>query len=173
MGTVRIPLHSRKYPGLYAIVDEEDAELVSQFRWRPYKSRYGHDLFYAFTNRRMDTRLTDNMLMHRLVMGLSKHDPDVDHVDGDGLNNSKSNLRTCTVSQNQANRHTLRADKSSVFRGVTWHKQISKWQAQVKVNGRSLYLGCFESEVDAAIAYNKAALQHFGEFARLNDVESA
>ena len=162
---VRIPLHSRKHPGLYAIVDEADAELVSQYRWHPEVKKH---LTYAWAtispkpNRRV-------AFMHRLILGLGPGDPDVDHKDGDGLNNTRSNIRACSDSENQANRHRLQA-ATSRYRGVTWHKGLQKWQAQIKVMGTNIYLGVFDSEDVAALVYNDAAIKHFGEFARPNDV---
>ena len=99
----------------------------------------------------------------------------LDHIDGDPTNNNIDNLRESTGSQNQWNR---KKDKSrngkltlSIYKGVTWHKHREKWQAQIQINGEREYLGSFESEIDAAKAYNGAATELHGEFAEINECE--
>jgi len=166
LGCARVSLYSDKHPNLYAFIDVEDIEKVSSYRWFPKRS--ADSLFYAhFVMPRDSNGKQLHPSMHRIVMGLGPTDPDVDHIDGNGLNNQKSNLRPCTTSQNQANRYR-KADSSSQFRGVTWSKAGMKWQAGIKVQGKSIHLGLFRDEFDAARAYDIAALEAFGEFASLN-----
>lgn len=167
MRTVRIPLHSRKHPGLFAIVDECDSSLVGEFHWRP---AFHKTNVYAKAWAYLDGKRTC-VLMHRVVMGMGKGDPDLDHENGNGLDNRRSNLRPCNPSQNAANRRVHLPHSSSTFRGVTWNKKSGKWQASIKVSGRNIYLGLFTTEQDAARAYDDAAVEHFGTFARLNFVE--
>lgn len=93
---------------------------------------------------------------------------DVDHADNDGLNNRRSNLRPATRSQNLANRPKHRG--RGRFKGVYWDKSRGLWQAMTRANGKNLHLGRFADEIDAARAYNAAALRIWGEFARLNPV---
>ena len=87
--------------------------------------------------------------------------------DGDGLNNQRSNLRPCTNAQNQMNARS-RKNSTSKFLGVNWHKGRSKWQSEIRAPGRRIYLGGFETEIEAAIIYNIAARKYYGKFANPN-----
>lgn len=95
----------------------------------------------------------------------------IDHIDGRPDNNVWGNLRLATNSQNQACR-TKWNNRTSGIRGVTWHKKIGKWQAQIRVNGHNKYLGVFPTKEDAASAYQSAARTYFGEFAPLDGVNT-
>lgn len=106
-------------------------------------------------------------LAHRLVWRLHYGRwPDglIDHADCNRSNNAIHNLREATVSQNRHNSNKV--NSTSGFRGVCWNKNVGKWQAQIGVNGRKLYLGLFDHPEDGAEAYREAAKKHFGEFAR-------
>lgn len=164
-GVALIPLYSRKFPGLYAIVDLEDAERVAQHRWNVDHAR---NTFYAKTKSQR-THGT-HLAMHRLVLELAPGDPGPDHINGNGLDNRRSNLRSANESLNGANhQHTKRgSNPSSVFRGVCWSKDRQKWQATICVDGKRRQLGRFESEVDAACAWDVAATEAWGDFAKLN-----
>jgi hypothetical protein len=155
-----IELHSRKYPGLVALVDDDDYEVVSLYRWNPSKSR---NTFYAATNILKDDGRRSSLLMHRLITGY----PQTDHKDWNGLNNQRSNLRPATGTQNNANQRK-RSNNSSGFKGVTWDTEQSKWYASIWVNYKRINLGRFASKVDAAIAYDVAARKYHGEYARTN-----
>lgn len=91
----------------------------------------------------------------------------VDHIDGNGLDCRRSNLREATQEQNTRNRRSARSSTSR-FLGVSWYSEKSKWCAQIRINGRNTHLGYFDREENAALAYNFAAHEHFGEFARFN-----
>jgi hypothetical protein len=155
---ITIPLGSRKYPGLVAVVDAVDAEVIARVRsWCPHvKGRR----IYA-TGRLVDGGKQTEM--HRLVMGFP--DCSIDHADGDGLNNRRSNLRLATPSQNAANSRNFSPAREGL-RGVTFVP--AHWRAVVKVNGRRIHIGDYKSPEEAARAYDAAARKHFGEFARPN-----
>lgn len=91
----------------------------------------------------------------------------IDHIDGDGLNNTKQNLRICTQSENVMNQ-SIRSDNSSGYKGVWWDKQTNKWRAGIIISGKTVYLGRFDFLVNAARAYDFAAKELFGEFSKLN-----
>lgn len=124
-----------------------------------------------FTVRLSRNSLGKNIYVHRLV-GLTFIDAswcgDFDHHDLDPLNNLLSNLRKATRSQNKANMNTLQG--TSKYKGVCFGKRRNKWRATITVNYKSIYLGQFPTQEQAAQVYNKAALQHFGEFARINEI---
>ena len=142
--------------GLTAVVDDEDFNRVSQYKWSAYKS--GNN-FYALSEKQGK--------LHRFILDLTSNDPEIDHIDGDGLNNRKSNLRLCTHQQNIANQK-VRKGTLSCFKGVTWHKNINKWTAQIMFNYKNIYLGCHKDEERAAVYYDMAAVYLFGRFAKIN-----
>jgi hypothetical protein len=144
--------------GRCALVDDQDFEYLNQWKWF-----YGN---HGYAQRRLGKR--GRMLgMHRVIMGEPKGFL-VDHIDGDGLNNCRSNLRVATHAQNLCNRGK-NSNNTSGFKGVNWHKNAKKWAAAIMVNRRSHHLGLFSDVQEAAKAYDIAALELHGEFARLND----
>lgn len=147
--------------GKIALVDDSDYEIVNQFKWY---ARRGYDTFYASCD-----AVTERH-MHRFILGLSKTDPEVDHINGNGLDNTRKNLRLATSTQNKANRPKA-VGKSSIYKGVCWDKNRQKWLATITIDYKLKYLGRFDLEIDAALAYNKAAIEQFGEFAQLNIME--
>ena len=149
--------------GKIAIVDEEDFERLSKYKWC---TRKGGNTFYAIRwGPRVDGKRRV-ILMHREILGLKPGDPDVDHRDGNGLNNQKKNLRIATKSQNAMNQQKTRG--TSRFKGVYWHKPSKKWRARICVNGEQKQLGHFMDEEEAARAYDEKAREIFGEFAKTN-----
>ena len=161
--TAQVPLMSDQYPGLFAVIDAADVDLVGQYRWNVVKTPHG---FYAVTTIYIGDRRCTTLKMHRLILDA----PDGlhgDHISDDGLDNRRANLRLATHTQNHHNQRKL-APGSSRFKGVTWHKQAGKWVAQIVHAGHRYHLGLFVSEVDAAEAYDAKAAELFGEFAVLN-----
>lgn len=161
---IGIPLTQDKY----AMVDEIDSDLLSE-RW--YANGNGHSL-YAKRNVRLAGRVTA-VWMHRVILARMLDRPleryeQVDHINGDGLDNRRANLRLATPSENRCNNRTPK-NNTSGYRGVSWAKRTRKWHAQIKVNGRQQYLGYFASPIDAARVYNRAARELHGDFARLNE----
>lgn len=143
--------------GKVALIDDRDYPTVLQHRWCAAKLGniyYAHALIDGHT-----------ASMHRLIMG-NPPGISVDHINGDGLDNRRSNLRLANQSQQGRNTPKHKNNKSG-FKGVSWCKGF--WMATIYVNQRKLYLGGFRNPVDAARAYNEAAKKYFGEFARLNN----
>jgi hypothetical protein len=96
----------------------------------------------------------------------------IDHINGDGLDNTKANLRLATPSQNAAN-SKIRRNSTTGFKGVWWDKKKKKYRASIWVDGKRFHLGYFHPKTKAAIAYDRAATHHFAQFARLNNPHSA
>ena len=142
--------------GLVALIDGEDVGRVIEHTW--YVVDNGRGGLHA-TNRKAGR-------LHRFILKLTPDDPEVDHANGNGLDCRKSNLRFATRSQNNANRDRFVGLHTSKFRGVSRHK--GKWRVAIRVNHKQIGLGRFDDEMEAAEAYDEAAIKHFGEFARLN-----
>ena len=106
-------------------------------------------------------------MMHRQILQPPGH-LFVDHINHNGLDNRKTNLRLATCAQNTYNRINLRKSKSSKYKGVSWKKQKMKWVVNVRYNCRNKFIGYFKDEIQAAKAYDKAAKKYHGEFASLN-----
>jgi hypothetical protein len=150
--------------GYSAIIDLADKELVTPYSWRLLRGHNGK--VYAYTQTK-----SGPVYMHRLI-ARTPVGRETDHINGDGLDNRRSNLRVATCSQNSANMWKPRRPDGSAttsrFKGVTWDRSRSKWQAKITVDQHCKNLGRFDSEEDAARAYDAAAVAHWGAFARLN-----
>lgn len=150
--------------GKVARVSDHRFEYLNQRRWQAYQNEQGG--WYAM--RSEGTRpFQKNIKMHREIMGVTDPNIQVDHWDGDGLNNIDENLRVATNTQNAFNRGANKNNKSG-FKGVSWHKKDNKYQASIQANGINIHLGYFTDPLDAARAYDEAAKKHHGEFAKTN-----
>jgi len=149
--------------GMVALIDDEDAEAVGTHKWSIKDNGCGK--LYAQRGARDAQGRRTMILLHRAIL-----DPpsgyEVDHINGDGLDCRRCNLRIATPAENR--RNTRPKAGSSRFKGVTWHKRTRKWIAQISHAGSNRNLGYFTHEDDAARAYDKAASDVFGEFAYLN-----
>jgi len=159
-----VTLHGAKAAGRVALVDDEDYELVARFRWalwedeRSNGSMHGPYAHCAITVGGKQSTFS----LHKLISGY----PQTDHIDRDGLNNQRYNLRPATSAQNSANAAPRGA--TSAFKGVYWHKRDLRWVANIHHDGAQRILGYFKCEEDAARAYDAAALAIQGEYAVLN-----
>jgi hypothetical protein len=97
----------------------------------------------------------------------AKHGEEVDHINGDGLDNRRANLRVCTHSENAKNKRKQRNNISG-FKGVSFNKKMNRWKGQLEINGKSIYLGFYTDPIDAAKAYDEAARKYYGNFANVN-----
>ena len=151
----RIPLTR----GKFALVDAADYYRLAKFNW--YTKEPTKGIFYAGGSRNKKS-----FTMHRMIMNAPGHLV-VDHIDRNGLNNCRSNLRLCTPAQNVRNTFSHKFG-SSRYKGVNWHKIKNKWRAVIQLNNKKYHLGYFKNEIDAAKAYYKKAGQLHGDFACLN-----
>jgi len=146
--------------GLYTKVDDWNYDWLNQWKWYANKCGGG---YRAQRNDIIDGKHVI-IRMHRQIMG-TPFGKDVDHIDHDDLNNQEYNMRNCTHQQNQQNRTPSSRAKYS---GVVTIKNRPHIYARIKVNGVQIWLGKFKTVKEAAQAYDKAAKEHFGEFANLN-----
>ena len=155
-----------KNRGLFVTsVDDEDYEYLNCFKWHAHKSRY--NIYADTTIMRRDGSQT-TIKMPSLIMKIPKGMV-LDHIDRNTLNNQKSNLRLCTLSQNNMNRVRKLNDKyTSKYRGVFFHKHCQKYTGHVGLNHKRYYIGYYKNELDAAHAYDTLAKKLHGEFASIN-----
>lgn len=157
-----VPLHGKKAAGRVALVDDEDYDLVMQHRWRVYeRKRPGKRPQgpYAVTSV-VRNGSNCSLQMHVLIMGQRG----IDHINHNGLDNQRHNLRLANHSQNNQNQQPP-LGFTSQYKGVYLRKKSGLWHAVIKLDGRSRHIGDFASEAEAAYAYDAAARELFGEFA--------
>ena len=146
--------------GKKALVDPEDVDMLNKYKW--HVNHYG----YAVCSFYEGNGCTRKIFMHRLLLNTPEK-TEVDHINGDPLDNRKSNLRPCTHLQNMCNKRK-QTNNTSGYKGVNWHIGTKKWWARITVNGRQISLGIHPTKESAALAYNEAAKKYHGEFASLN-----
>ena len=152
----RIYLSGKKGVGKFAIVDDDDYEELSKHKWHWCS---------GYAARPLDGK---RRFMHRIVNN-TPNNLDTDHINRDRLDNRKCNLRSCTSSQNLMNKGKCKG-KSSIYKGVIFSNK-HKWRARIVFNNKSIHLGEFITQKEAALAYNKAAKRYYGEFANLNKLQ--
>jgi hypothetical protein len=170
--------------GKFAIVDDADYEWLNQWTWRAQHRYHSNNVWYAVRQVRLSSLSNGNKrkfyAMHRIIMGLDGSKLTVDHIDGDGLNNQRVNLRICTLQQNLQNQRRAWNKTGSSYKGVFFIKRNYhghyckkeadrlKYRAIIWCGGKHITLGSYKTEIEAALAYDAAALKYFGEYARLN-----
>ena len=151
--------------GQFAVVDFDDYTLVSQHSW--YFHRKADGSGYARTGiYNPETQRPDQIFLHHFLLG-TKPPTMLDHKNGNKLDCRRTNLRECNNQQNSCNRRKREAG-SSQYLGVSFVTRRGKWKAAIKANGRTRFLGEFDVEIDAALAYDAAAVAKSGQFARVN-----
>jgi len=161
--TVEVPFTQ----GKVAFIDDADADLVSSYKWYAVLS---DRTWYARTTITAEGKRR-GLYMHRLIMG-QPLGLQVDHIDRDGLNNRRDNLRLATNAQNRTNQR-INAKNTSGYRGVHWSKQAKKWMAQTEHLGKHIHFGCYDNPVDAAKAYDKGMRAIHGPHCHSNFPEEA
>lgn len=163
---VKVDDQGRKYlevhltQGKVAMADIEDFEAISKFKWCLCQNRPTAACYAVSKQKKLSIR------MHRLILNCPPS-KQVDHINGNGLDNRRFNLRICTNSQNHFNTKMYKNNPSG-FKGVYFHKLMKKWQAKIMKNGKEYRLGYFKSAIEAAMAYDKKALKLHGQFAFCN-----
>lgn len=153
-----IPLRSRKYPGLVTLVDDDVYEWAIELELYPNRLRH---VWYA----RVPNKYGAPHLLHSRIMGVSG----VDHINHDGLDNRRKNLRPATASQNGANRRRIASGGTSRFKGVYYDSTYHTWRAHIRKDGHKISR-TFRDELTAARWYNDQATRLFGEYAFLNEI---
>jgi hypothetical protein len=147
------------------LIDDSDYEFALNYHWWALRITEGNKITYAAADVFTDgTRQT--ILLHRMLLRPSAHQY-IDHINHNGLDDQRNNIRISTMSQNLANKR-IQSNNKSGYKGVHWHKQRNKWAAEICVNYKRQSLGLWSDPWRAAQAYNTAALEAWGEFALLN-----
>lgn len=142
--------------GQFALVDDEDYEFLNQWKWYVYKNG---STFYAKRNIKCNGKWT-TIYMHQILAELMNFKENVDHINRNGLDNQRSNLRPATNKENCENRGMFKHNTSG-YKGVSWHKQHSKWMAYIKHNSKHIHLGYFDKIEDAVKARKTAEKKYF------------
>ena len=150
----KIPLTQDKF----ALVDDADFDELNQYKW--YAS-FTHGIWYVQRSEYINGK-QKNIKMHRQIMDFPSS-KDIDHINHDGLDNRRYNLRVCNHSKNMKNRYMQKNNTSGLI-GVSWNKRIKKWHAQIGNENKNIHIGYFENKEEANRAYNKKAIELFGEY---------
>lgn len=162
---MELDIFSKKHGQFVCIIDDEDYPLISKYHLTITKRKKNIYVMCACKN--------EYKLLHRVLLNMKERKQVIDHINGNGLDNRKDNLRICTQGRNVQNQQ-INARKtdtsSSKYKGVCFDKRRKKWAAYITVNYKHKYLGRFETELEAAYSYNNAAIEYFGEFSKINEV---
>lgn len=146
------------------MVDLDVYEWASKSKW--YAASWKNGFYAVKGGKQIKGKREPNIALHRLIIDVKK-DEMIDHINGDTLDNRRENLRVCNNTQNQRNQK-LSNRNTTGYKGVSWHKKEKKWISRIRVNNKLIHLGYFKDLIEAAKAYDKAALIYFGEFASIN-----
>jgi hypothetical protein len=148
-----------------SIIDDEDFDRVSKYKWHCLANDYAARKFYY--EKKDGKWVTKYIRLHQFV--LNEFNKEIDHINGNRLDNRKENLRFCDRTLNNAN-IGLKSNNTSGYKGVRLNRTMKKWFASRTAYKKVYYLGSFKDKIDAAKAYNKKAKELFGDFARINEL---
>lgn len=175
MKSIPLSKYGKNRGKYFARIDDDDYDRIGKFNWSVFKHVGGVNYAVRSTPRNKNGK-QKIIFMHRELLGLNRGNKKlVDHINHDGLNNQKNNLRICTIGENSRNRRSQKKS-SSKFLGVGIrrirqnNRVYSYWQAGIRINGIKTNLGSFKKENEAAIAYNKSAIKNHGIFANINKI---
>jgi len=149
--------------GQSALVDDEDLEYLSQFRWH-YHCGYAYRAVLDLVSRKMRRIAMHNDLLK------TRNGFVCDHINGDTLDNRRCNIREATIAQNNMNKGNQK-NNTSGYKGVSWHKYHNSWKSYITLDKKRIHLGSYQCPKEAAQAYNEAAIKYHGDFAKLNNIE--
>lgn len=157
--------------GKISIIDDDCFEYVNRHKW--YAAWNGRKWYVVRHARKSEQYPTAIVYLHRFIMGVTDRHVYIDHINGDGLDCRRDNMRLCTNYQNLFNRGKQKSNKLGGFKGVTFDKARGKFMARITRNGETFNLGRFNTAIEAALVYDNAALIYHGEFAHLNFRETS
>lgn len=150
--------------GYKAIVDDEDFEKVNKYKWQFSNTKKRGKGYAKNDSILQEDGSKKRMYMHRFILGIKDKNIEVDHINGDGLDNRKENLRISNKFTNGSNRSRNNKNNTSGYRGVYWSKKNKRWFASIQHKRKQIFLGYYDDKKDAALAYNRKAKAVFGEF---------
>ena len=162
MKTIPLSTQGKKKGQFECIVDNSDYKSLCKNKW---SVRPGHKTNYAYKTIKINVKRS-TITMHQIIMS-SKPGEQIDHINGNGLDNRRKNLRICTASQNRMNRG-LQINNQSGAKGVDWMPKRNKWRARIQVGGKQIHLGVFKNKIDAIKKYNSVVVKIHKEFAVKN-----
>jgi hypothetical protein len=149
--------------GYTVLVDDADYEEISRYKWCVLVTS---NTQYAMRGSKENGH-HKTILMHRQILKAPKN-MEVDHINGNGLDNRRCNLRLVTSSQNHFNQRKQQKNTTSRYKGVYWHQRDKAWMVRIQSNGKYRFIGNYATEHEAALAYNQAAIKFHGDYANLN-----
>lgn len=152
--------------GKVALIDDEDFEYLSKYKWYANEDNKTGK-YYAKRAIYINGKQV-KIPMQRVILN-APFNMEIDHINGNTLDNRRTNLRICTHAQNCKN--CIRKKGVSKYRGVYWYKNTKRWKSQISIDNKRISLGYYKNEIDAAIAYNLAAMKYHREFAVLNNIK--
>lgn len=154
----------KAYHGQEIMIDDENFDFLNQFVWKVIKKMKTYKDVQS-------THFGKIVRMSRLIMKITDPKIFIDHIDGNTFNNQKSNLRLATPRQNSRNIGKRKGNYTSKYKGVNWNKVKNKWDSRIATDHGRVHVGYFDNEIDAAKAWNNAAVKYHKEFARLNVIK--